>query len=75
MNSLGEIDDLEVRSERAYQRPGVTRRQTLHERLQLVVGSCDGGVPGALDELEECVAALLTDDVSDQCPERSDVIF
>jgi hypothetical protein len=32
-------------------------------------------VPGALDQLEECVATLLADDVPDQSPERSDVVF
>jgi hypothetical protein len=74
VNALGEIDDLEVRREGADQRFGITRRQALHQRLQLVVGSRDAGEPGPLDELEERVATLLADDVPDQRPERSDVV-
>src|SRR6266850_3665577 len=42
--------------------------------MQLIIRSSDRGVPGALDELEERVATLLADDVSDQRAERSDVV-
>src|SRR5258705_863644 len=74
VNPLGEIDDFEVGGERADQRFGIARGQALQQRMQLVIRSSDRGVPGALDELEERVATLLADDVSDQRAERSDVV-
>src|SRR6266511_3564404 len=74
VNPLGEIDDFEVGSERADQRFGTARGQAFQQRMQLIIRSSDRGVPGALDELEERVATLLADDVSDQRAERSDVV-
>jgi len=42
--------------------------------MQLIIRASDRGVPGALDELEERIATLLADDVSDQRAECSDVV-
>ena len=59
VNPFGEIDDLEVGGERADQRFGIARRQRAHQRVQLVVGPGDRGVPDALHELEERLTTLL----------------
>src|SRR6266446_69147 len=48
VNPLGEIDDLEVRGERADQRFGIARRQRAYQRVQLLVRPGDRGVPDAL---------------------------
>ena len=74
MNSLGEVDDLEVGGERADECFGIARRQGPHQRVQLVIRRRDRGLAGALDELEETIATLLTQNVSDECAECAHVV-
>ena len=74
VNPLGEIDDFEVRGERADQRFGITRRQALDQSLELVGGARDRRVARPLDELEKRFATLLADDVADQRAECPDVV-
>ena len=84
VNALGEIDDFEIRGERADQRFGIAGRQPRHQRVQLVIRPrpCprprprprNRGVPRALYELEERVATLLAQHVPDQCAEGADIV-
>ena len=74
VDSLGEVDDLEVRRERADQGFGFARRQSFYECLQLVIRSGDRGEPGALDALEERVAALLAQHVADERAQRAHIV-
>ena len=74
MNALCEIDDLEVRGERADQRFGIARRQALDQGIELVPARGDRGTAGALHELEELLATLLAQYITDESPQRADVI-
>ena len=75
MNPLGEIDDLEVRRERAHEHFRLAGRQAFDQSLEVVVRARDPRKARALDALEELVAALLAQDVTDQRAERADVVL